>query len=85
MHNGPGNSEAESQVILESTHPNSGKQITPYCMRFSSEKFRGNTSLDEDSVAPSLSEEILVSNIFKFVLNVQLVLILFHTLLWLVG
>ncbi|KAJ7758907.1 hypothetical protein B0H14DRAFT_387878 [Mycena olivaceomarginata] len=24
-HNGPGNSEAESQVILESTHPNGGK------------------------------------------------------------
>ncbi|KAJ7795759.1 hypothetical protein B0H14DRAFT_2468018, partial [Mycena olivaceomarginata] len=53
--NGPGNSEAESQVILESTHPNGG-----------------NTSLDEDSVAPSLSEEISVSNTFKFVLNVQL-------------
>ncbi|KAJ7669810.1 hypothetical protein B0H14DRAFT_3071871 [Mycena olivaceomarginata] len=68
MHNGPGNSEAESQVILKSTHPNGGK-----------------TSLDEDSVAPSLSEEISVSNTFKFVLNVQLALILFHTLLWLVG
>jgi hypothetical protein len=41
-----------------------------FCMRFSSELFRGNTSLDEDSVAPSLSEEISVSNTFKFVLNV---------------
>ncbi|KAJ7711605.1 hypothetical protein B0H14DRAFT_2946973 [Mycena olivaceomarginata] len=61
MHNGPGNSEVESQVILESTHPNGG-----------------NTSLDEDS-------EISVSNTFKFVLNVQLALILFHMLLWLVG
>ncbi|KAJ7340576.1 hypothetical protein DFH08DRAFT_874832 [Mycena albidolilacea] len=68
MYNGPGNSEAESQVILKSTHLNSG-----------------STSLDEDSVAPSLSEEISVSNTFKFGLNVQLALILFHMLLWLVG
>ncbi|KAJ7340589.1 hypothetical protein DFH08DRAFT_242902 [Mycena albidolilacea] len=44
----------------------------------------GNTSLNNDS-GPPRAEEAPVSSTFKFVLSMQLTLLLFHMLLWLVG
>jgi hypothetical protein len=54
-------------------------------MHLLSEVFQGNISLDNDSGPLRLAEEVPVSSTFKFVLRMQLTLILFHTLLWLVG